>query len=101
MDAQILKKHSVEGKILGEYETSFAKKYLNPEHSTLVEKPILCMDLPKSVFELWDTTDFVKWFSLASLWIAWIGNLEKLKEHVNMLLFWLRKLYSRFNIEFL
>ena len=52
MDAQILKKHSVEGKILGEYETSFAKKYLNPEHSILVEKLILCMDLPKLVFEL-------------------------------------------------
>ena len=52
MDAQILKKHSVEVQILGESETSFAKKCLNPEHSTLVEKLILCMDLPKSVFEL-------------------------------------------------
>ena len=52
MDAQLLKKHSVEVQVLGEYETSFAKKYLNPEHSILVEKLILYMDLLKSVFEL-------------------------------------------------
>lgn len=43
---------SVEVQVLGEYETSFAKKYLNPEHSILVEQLILYMDLLKSVFEL-------------------------------------------------